>query len=102
MEGMIKNPVTTMLNAENKASDLFLSKKLINMIKKTTKNTSRKNLYCAEKMITRMLLINNEIHIRLMILFFLKKLKMIKTIRLMIKEMLTADLIPSKKSQFLI
>lgn len=67
-----------------------------------TKKTSMKNLYCAENKITKILLITIEKQIKLTILFFLMMLKMINATRLIISEILIADFIPFKKSQFLI
>ena len=73
---------------EEMKSTFFLFILLKKTTKKTTKNTSIKNRYCAEKDKIKRLFINIEIQIKLVILFLLIIENTIKPIKLVINEII--------------
>ena len=80
----------------------FLENRLTKKTKNMTKNTSMKNLYCAENKRTKTLLVTTDTNkIQTNVEFFFKA-KTKKTIKLMINKVLILPLIPSNKNQFLI
>lgn len=100
--GNEKITTTVKIRNEEIKTVFFLFKYLKNTTKDITKNTSIKNRYCAEKNKTKILFINIEIQIKLMILFFLMIENIIKPIKLKINKILIIDFIPFNESQFLI
>lgn len=102
ISGIIKKLMIIVLKAKNTIRDFCLLKKLAKSTKKMTKKTSTKNLYCAEKRSTAMLLMIRDIQIKVIVLFFLIMAKTINIRILIIKSILIFDLIPSKRNQFLI
>ena len=78
----------------------FLDKISLKTTTKNTKNTSIKNLYCAEKQITKILLTKMQRKIIPVILSFCFHEKIPKNSKTNIKPTLITPFIPSKKSQF--
>lgn len=80
--------------------DVFWLILVLKITKNTTKNASKKNLYCAENCKTKMDFMRIEMHKILRSFCFFEIVKTRSDIKLKMKRILITDFIPFKKSQF--